>query len=325
MAPLQSYKPRAMKSGSPLDFADPVLTVENLRVGFATEFGEVPALDGIDFTVPRGSCVALVGESGSGKSVTANAILRLIQSPGKIHSGRITLYTKDSAPLSVESLQESDPQLYRLRGGLVSMVFQEPMTALSPVHTIGNQIMEAILLHCAVGKARAWELAAEMLERVGIPEPERRLRQYPHEFSGGMRQRVVIAMALVSNPQLLIADEPTTALDVTIQAQILQLIRAEQDRIGSSVLFITHDMGVVAQIADYVCVMYHGKILEKGPVRSILRDARHPYTRGLLAALPGSVPAGERLPTIQSVVGDATFPLGKRFESVGEEHLVACE
>lgn len=306
-------------------FDDPVLTVENLSVSFSTELGRVAALDAVSFDVPRGSCVALVGESGSGKSVTANAVMRLIQSPGRVDGGKIVLHSERLNSVDVSSLSGKDPLLYKLRGGLVSMIFQEPMTALSPVHTIGNQIMEAILLHCGVSRQEAEERAIQMLRDVGIPDPERRLRQYPHEFSGGMRQRAVIAMALVSEPELLIADEPTTALDVTIQAQILKLIRSQQKRLKSSVLFITHDMGVVAQVADYVCVMYRGHILEKGPVRSVLRDARHPYTRGLLAALPGSVPPGERLPTIQGIVGEAEVPIGGGYELVGDHHLVASD
>jgi ABC-type dipeptide/oligopeptide/nickel transport system ATPase component len=201
-------------------------------------------------------------------------------------------------------LDKKDDRLFDLRGNLVSMIFQEPMTALSPVHSIGNQIMEAILLHQDVKKPEARRLATEMLGKVGIPDPEHRLTQYPHEFSGGMRQRVVIAMALVCRPEVLIADEPTTALDVTIQAQILGLIKSLQREMGTSVLFITHDMGVVAQIADDVAVMYQGRIVEKGTVRQVLKDPVHPYTKGLLAAIPGRETGKNRLPTIASVVGD---------------------
>lgn len=302
---------------------DPVLSIDGLKVSFAMETGRVEALRGISFQIPRGSCVALVGESGSGKSVTANAILRLIQSPGQIDAGRICLYPKAGKPLDITSLSEKDPDLYHLRGGLVSMIFQEPMTALSPVHTIGNQIMEAIRLHRRVSPSKAREAAAEMLGKVGMTEPERRLQQYPHEFSGGMRQRAVIAMALVCRPELLIADEPTTALDVTIQAQILRLIDSLRTSLNSSVLFITHDMGVVAQIADYVCVMYRGSILESGPVRTVLKSPLHPYTKGLLSAIPGSGQLGKRLPTIQSVLGDNPVSLECGLRPVGNGHSVA--
>ncbi|HNC23382.1 MAG TPA: ABC transporter ATP-binding protein [Opitutaceae bacterium] len=264
----------------------PLLEVSDLRVRFATHDGAVTAVDGVSFTLDRGRTLALVGESGSGKSVTAYSLLRLIQPPGRIEGGRILLRSARAGEVDIGRLNERDPQLFKVRGGLISMIFQEPMTALSPVHTVGSQIAEAILLHRKATKAEARRLTVEMLGRVGIPQAEQRYEQYPHELSGGMRQRVVIAMALVCRPELLIADEPTTALDVTIQAQILGLIRMLQREIGCAVLLITHDFGVVAQVADDVAVMHRGRIVERGPVRTVLKAPQHPYTRALLDALP---------------------------------------
>ncbi|MFP4359022.1 MAG: dipeptide ABC transporter ATP-binding protein, partial [Puniceicoccaceae bacterium] len=291
-----------------------VLEVEGLRTWFATEEGDLPAVNGVTFSVPRGKTLAIVGESGCGKSVSAYSILRLIQPPGEIVAGSIRLRTDDDAVIDVAALDEKSDQLYHLRGGVASMIFQEPMTALSPVHTVGNQICEAILTHRDVGRDEAERLAVEMLGRVGIPGPEKRLRQYPFEFSGGMRQRVMIAMALVCRPRLLIADEPTTALDVTVQAQILKLIKDLQAETGSSVLLITHDLGVVAQTADEVAVMYLGRVVEHGPVRDILKDPRHPYTIGLLDSLPGINARAERLNAIRGSVPSLTgIPSGCPF------------
>jgi len=278
--------------------------VEDLEVTFFTEEGAVQAVRGISFDLKRGSILAIVGESGSGKSVTAFSILRLIQEPGRITGGRMTFYPKSGDPIEITALGEKDERLFDLRGGHISMIFQEPMTALSPVHSVGNQICEAILLHQEVSEKTAWQMAVEMLDKVGIPKPASRMDQYPHELSGGMRQRVVIAMALVCKPEILIADEPTTALDVTIQAQILQLIKDLQREMGTSVIFITHDLGVVAQTAEMVNVMFGGRILEKGTVRQILKDPFHPYSRGLLAAIPSMETVRDRLPTIDSIVGD---------------------
>lgn len=283
---------------------DVVLRVEDLEVTFFTEEGAVQAVRGISFDLKRGSILAIVGESGSGKSVTAFSILRLIQEPGRITGGRMTFYPKTGDPIEITALGEKDERLFDLRGGHISMIFQEPMTALSPVHSVGNQICEAILLHQEVSEKTAWQMAVEMLDKVGIPKPASRMDQYPHELSGGMRQRVVIAMALVCKPEILIADEPTTALDVTIQAQILQLIKDLQREMGTSVIFITHDLGVVAQTAEMVNVMFGGRILEKGTVRQILKDPFHPYSRGLLAAIPSMETVRDRLPTIDSIVGD---------------------
>ncbi len=265
----------------------PLLRVADLVVEFKTELGLVRALNQVSFEVPRDCIVALVGESGSGKTVTGNSIMRLLPESAQ-SSGEIVLHPLDQPPLPISSLGERDPRLRALRGGLVSMVFQEPMTALSPVHRVGDQVAEAVLCHRSVSREAAWEEAAAMLEQVGITDVASRMRMYPFEFSGGMRQRVVIAMALVCQPQLLICDEPTTALDVTIQAEILVLIKSLRRKLKNSVLFITHDLGVVAQIADRVIVMYDGQIVETGSVRQVLKSPRHPYSRQLLASMPGA-------------------------------------
>ncbi len=264
----------------------PLLEVEGLTVSFSTPDGVVSAVQGVSFAIGRGRTLALVGESGSGKTVTAYSILRLIQPPGRITGGRILLRSARAGDIELADLGEEDELLYRVRGGLVSMIFQEPMTALSPVHTVGSQIAEAILLHQKRTAKEARELTIEMLGKVGMPQPSRCFDQFPHELSGGMRQRVVIAMALVCKPELLIADEPTTALDVTIQAQILGLIKTLQRELGCAVLLITHDFGVVAQMADDVAVMHRGIVVESGDVRSMLKTPQHAYTRSLLDALP---------------------------------------
>jgi ABC-type dipeptide/oligopeptide/nickel transport system ATPase component len=275
-----------MSSTAPENPDDVLLSVDKLEVAFATPEGVVNAVKGVSFEIKRGRTLALVGESGSGKSVTSYAILRLLQSPGHIAGGTVRLHSRRAGLIDVTALKEDSPELFGLRGNLISMIFQEPMTALSPVHRIGDQIDEAMLTHQRLSRKVARERTIAMLEKVGIPEPARRYAQYPHELSGGMRQRVVIAMALVCNPELLIADEPTTALDVTIQAQILGLIRRMQREMGCSVLLITHDFGVVAQVAEDVAVMYRGEIVERGDVRSVLKNPQHPYTRRLLDALP---------------------------------------
>lgn len=292
---------------------DAVLEVIGLKTHFFTDDGVLPAVDGVTFAIPRGKTLALVGESGCGKSVTSYSILRLIQPPGRIVDGKILLHSARAGEIDIAKLNEDSSQLYHVRGGLVSMIFQEPMTALSPVHTVGDQISEAILLHQAVTQTEARRLGIEMLKKVGVSAPERRFDQYPHEMSGGMRQRVVIAMALVCRPELLIADEPTTALDVTIQAQVLGLIKELQREIGCSVLIITHDLGVVAQTADEVAVMYAGRIVEHGPVRQILKTPRHPYTQGLLNSIP-SLNHGARLNSIPGTVPSLTsIPAGCPF------------
>lgn len=282
---------------------DNILQVRDLAVEFHTETGRTAALQGVSFDVPRGQVTAIIGESGSGKSVTASAIMRLIQPPGRVTAGSVDFAPSGSAPYDVLALTDNDARIEQLRGDHISMVFQEPMTALAPVYSVGNQVAEAILCHREVSKQAAWDEAADMLQRVGIDELQRRMKQYPFEFSGGMRQRVVIAMALVCQPDLLICDEPTTALDVTIQAEILTLIRQLKDELNNSVLFITHDIGVVAQLADHVVVMHHGRVLEAGTVRQVLKQPLHPYTKGLMAAIPGLAPKGQRLATVASVVG----------------------
>ena len=293
---------------------DVVLDVRDLRTCFYTVEGEIRAVDAVTFSMRRGQILAIVGESGCGKSVTAYSILRLIQKPGRIVGGTIEVRPRDRAPIDVTSLDEKSDMLYAVRGGLVSMIFQEPMTALSPVHTVGNQLCEAILLHQDVTSAQAEERAAAMLGRVGIPNPSERLRQYPFEMSGGMRQRAVIAMAMVCNPELLIADEPTTALDVTIQAQIMTLMKDLQRQSGTSILLITHDLGVVAQMADEVAVMYLGRIVEQADVRGVLKTPRHPYTLALLESLPSLHEARQTLASIRGSVPSMTeIPLGCPF------------
>ncbi len=325
--------------------ADHVLDVEALEVRFDTEEGELRAVDGVSFSMRRGRILAIVGESGCGKSVTAYSILRLIQKPGRITGGTITFLPGTGTPVEVTRLAEKSDALFHLRGGQISMIFQEPMTALSPVHTVGNQIVEAIRLHQDVSEAEARARTIEMLGKVGIPGPEKRIDQYPFEMSGGMRQRVVIAMALVCNPEILIADEPTTALDVTIQAQVMGLMKSLQRDLGTSTLLITHDLGVVAQLADDVCVMYLGRIVERGTVRQVLKSPRHPYTIALLKSLPSLALKKARLPSIEgSVPSLSARPPGCPFhprcphmrqglcdvgapppaEELGDGHAAAC-
>ena len=283
--------------------ADVVLDVRGLRTCFDVEGGTVRAVDGVSLRARSGRTLAIVGESGCGKSVTAYSIMRLIQPPGRIESGRIVIHPEHGPPVDVAPLREGDDFLYQLRGGHAGMIFQEPMTALSPVHTVGNHLDEAIRLHRDLPRAERRKLAASILTRVGLPGAEARLDRYPHELSGGMRQRVVIAIALVCEPRLLIADEPTTALDVTIQAQILELINQLRDELGIAVVLITHDLAVVSQTADDVVVMYMGRVVEQGPVDRVLSQPQHPYTQGLLASLPSATTGREaRLPSIPGSV-----------------------
>jgi peptide/nickel transport system ATP-binding protein len=270
----------------PRPFPSPLLEVSNLRVSFFTPDGVIGAVQNISFSIQRGRTLALVGESGAGKSVTANSLLRIVQPPGRIVGGRILLRSRREGDIDVAQLDENSGLLYRVRGGMVSMIFQEPMAALSPVHTVGSQVAEAILTHQDVSPAAARRLTIDMLAKVGIANAAARYDQFPHELSGGLRQRVIIAMALVCKPELLIADEPTTALDVTTQAQILGLIKNLQREIGCAVLLIAHDFGVVAQMADEVAVMQRGEIVERGAVRAVLKNPQHPHTRALLDALP---------------------------------------
>ncbi|MEO3432804.1 ABC transporter ATP-binding protein [Inquilinus sp. CAU 1745] len=262
-----------------------ILDVRGLSTAFRVPHGEIAAIEGVDLSIDTGRTLALVGESGSGKSVTSLSIMRLLpRRSGRVSSGSIAFRGKDGAIRDLATLD--DEALRRVRGNDVAMVFQEPMTSLNPVYTVGDQIAEPIRIHRGAGRGEAMRQAVDLLARVGIPDPARRVRQYPHELSGGMRQRVTIAMALACGPTLLIADEPTTALDVTIQAQILDLLKRLQDDEGMGMLFVTHNLGVVAEIADRVAVMYAGRIVETGTVREVFRHPRHPYTIGLLASVP---------------------------------------
>ena len=284
-----------------------LLEVEDLHTHFFTEEGVVRAVDGISFDVRERETLAVVGESGSGKSVSSLSILRLIPSPpGRIVSGAIRFRGRDLLRLSGEEMR-------RIRGKEISMIFQEPMTSLNPVYSCGEQIMEALVLHERLGRAAARVRTIELLRMVGIPSPEQRVDEYPHEMSGGMRQRVMIAMALACKPAILIADEPTTALDVTIQAQILELLKRLQGELGMAVLLITHDLGVVAETADRVVVMYAGQVVESCDVRALFRRTLHPYTAALLRSLP-RIGSRDRLRVIPgSVPNPAAFPPGCRF------------
>ena len=275
----------------------PGLEVEGLGVAFGRRGRELPALEGVGFSIAADETLALVGESGSGKTITSLAVMGLLPRRGVARpTGRAVLHGRSGAR---DLLAMDERALSRVRGSEIAMIFQEPMTSLNPVHTVGAQIAEAVRLHERVSRRAATERAAELIELVGLPDPHRQLRAYPHELSGGMRQRVMIAMALSCSPSVLIADEPTTALDVTIQAQILELIRDLQRRLRMAVLFITHDLGVVAEVADRVCVMYAGQIVEEGPVRAVLDDPRHPYTRGLIR----SIPEGPRRESLHALPG----------------------
>ncbi|MGH9839664.1 MAG: ABC transporter ATP-binding protein [Blastocatellia bacterium] len=316
------------------------LEVRNLRTYFVTGRGEVRAVDDVSFTLAEGELLSLVGESGCGKSVTALSILRLVSQPGRIAGGEIFFEGRDLLKLT-------EREMRAIRGDDIAMIFQDPMTSLNPVFTVGEQIAEAIRLHRKVSKKEAWNQAVEGMRDVAIPAPETRAKSYPHEMSGGMRQRVMIAMALACDPKLLIADEPTTALDVTIQAQILDLLNELRERRNLALLLITHDLGVVAETADRVAVMYAGKIVEEAPVKELFRHPRHPYTEGLLRAVPRLDESGEarkrRLQTIEGVVPNPLeLPPGCRFAprcehareqcrvgevdlvKVGEHHLSRC-
>ncbi|RDZ11567.1 peptide ABC transporter ATP-binding protein [Priestia megaterium] len=280
-----------------------LLEVKNLAVSFKTYGGEVQAVRGVNFHLNKGETLAIVGESGSGKSVTSQTIMRLIpMPPGQIKSGEMLFDGIDLA-------KKTDKEMEAIRGKDIGMIFQDPMTSLNPTMKVGAQIGEVVIKHSKVSKAEAKKRAVELLTLVGIPFPEQRVNQYPHEFSGGMRQRVVIAMALASNPKLLIADEPTTALDVTIQAQILELMKDIQKKTDTSIIFITHDLGVVANVADRVAVMYAGQIVEMGTVDEVFYDPKHPYTWGLLASMPSlDNEAEEELAAIPGTPPDLTNP-----------------
>lgn len=313
-----------------------LLSVEQLVTAFKTERGIIRAVDDISFSLKKGQTVGLVGESGCGKSVTSLSILRLIQSPpGFIESGKIMFDGKNILDLDESGMRA-------IRGNRISMIFQEPMTSLNPVFTIGNQISEVFRIHQRLSKKEARERSIEMLRLVKIPAPDKRIDEYPHQLSGGMRQRVMIAMALACRPELLIADEPTTALDVTIQAQILDLMAQLQEELNMAILLITHDLGVVAEVCDDVIVMYAGRIAEQGTVEQLFREPRHPYTAGLLRSIPRLGHKTEYLPTIEGTVPSlAALPQGCRFQTrcphvherckqepplvdIGQNHRAAC-
>jgi len=313
-----------------------LLRIEDLHTQFHVHGGTVKAVDGVNLTIPAKATVGLVGESGSGKSITALSIMRLLEKNGRITAGHVWFRDRDLIGLTEEEMRD-------VRGNDVSMIFQEPMTALNPVYTCGDQIAEAVRLHEKVEPKAAFDRAIEVLRLVGISDPKRRARQYPHELSGGMRQRVMIAMALSTNPELLIADEPTTALDVTIQAQILTLMRNLKGQFGSAILLITHDLGVVAEMCDSVAVMYAGRIVEQAPTTELFTNPKHPYTQGLLASIPRLGKKQDRLHVITgSVPNPLALPPGCAFrprcpvkaphseseipalKAVGAEHLVAC-
>ena len=299
-----------------------LLEVTDLKTQFPTRAGLVRAVDGVSFTIGEGELLGLVGESGCGKSITALSIMRLIYPPGKIVEGSIKFKGEELTKASVERLRE-------IRGNDIAMIFQDPMTSLNPVYRVGEQIAEALRLHRKLDKKAAWNAAIDAMREVAIPSPERRVNDYPHQLSGGMRQRVMIAMALACDPELLIADEPTTALDVTIQAQILELLEELRRSRKLAVLLITHDLGVVAEVADRVCVMYTGKVVEESGVDELFADPKHPYTRGLLRSVPKLTEVGiakaERLQTIEGTVPSPTnLPFGCHFAPRCEHRMEVC-
>jgi oligopeptide/dipeptide ABC transporter ATP-binding protein len=327
-----------MNTFSPLN-SDVILSVRNLVTVFDTEAGKIPAADDVSFDVKKHKTLGIVGESGCGKSVTSLSVMRLLPKPaGNIESGQILFYDTDIVKLGADKMHE-------IRGRRISMIFQEPMTALNPVHKIGKQIGEVFRLHYpSMKKTEVQAKSLEMLRKVGIPDPEKRMGEYPHQISGGMRQRVMIAMALACKPDILIADEPTTALDVTIQAQILELMRQLQRETGMTIIFITHDLGVIAEMCDDVAVMYAGKIVETASVNDLFKYPSHPYTRGLLASIPRlETPRKSRLNVIQGMVPSLhDLPRGCRFQNrcpqaqdicrtsnpslraVGQGHFASC-
>ena len=314
----------------------PLLQVKNLSTSFNVDSGEVRAVNGISFNLDKGKVLGIVGESGSGKSVTAYSIMRILVEPGRITGGQILFNGEDIVQFSKKQMRE-------FRGKRISIIFQDPMTSLNPVYTIGNQLREAILLHTDRNREQANARALEMLQLVGVNDPEKRLKQYPHELSGGMRQRVMIAMALACEPDILIADEPTTALDVTIQAQILELMQSLQKKLGMAIIMITHDLGVIASMCDEIIVMYAGRICERGTADEIFYNPRHEYTKGLLRSIPRLGTKHEKLvPIAGSPVDLTNMPKGCAFASrcdramkicleqlpdelpINDEHLASC-
>jgi oligopeptide transport system ATP-binding protein len=311
--------PESVVADRDVEPREAILEVKKLRTSFFSAEGPVHAVDNVSFNVRRGEAVALVGESGCGKSVTAMSIMRLVAPPGRVTAGEVRFKGRDLASLSEREMRD-------VRGNDIAMVFQEPMTSLNPVFKIGDQVAEAIRIHQKMSKKAAWQRAGEMLELVSIPDPHKRLYDYPHQLSGGMRQRVMIAMALSCEPELLIADEPTTALDVTIQAQIMELLASLQQRLGLAILLITHDLGVVAEFCERIIVMYTGRIVEESPVLDLFANPAHPYTRGLLKSLP-SVSRIEktRLPTIAGMVPPITnLPPGCKFNPRCPDVMPIC-
>jgi len=298
-----------------------VLELKNLKTYFFTDEGVVKAVDDVSFNVEQGKTLGLVGESGCGKSVTAMSISRLVSPPGRIVGGEILLNGRNLVPLP-------DQEMRQVRGSQISMIFQEPMTALNPVLEVGFQIAEAVLAHESVSKREAWSRAVESMRAVSIPDPEKRARDYPHHLSGGMRQRIMIAMALVCNPELVIADEPTTALDVTIQAQILELLDSLRQKYNLSLILISHDLGVIAEVAETVAVMYAGKIVEMGPAMGVFHNPKHPYTQGLLQSVPrlgSSVQKKDRLDVIEGMVPNLLhLPDGCSFAPRCHKKTVEC-
>ena len=297
-----------------------LLEVKNLKTYFYTKAGVAPAINDISFSIDKGKTLGVVGESGCGKSMTALSIMQLVPNPpGKIIGGEVLFENRDLLKLN-------ESEMRKIRGQEISMIFQEPMTSLNPVSTIGNQIMEALLMHKSITKNEARDIAVNALDLVKIPDPQKRMNEYPHQLSGGMRQRAMIAMALCCNPKLLIADEPTTALDVTIQAQILHLIRDLKNKIDTSVLFITHDLGVIAQIADNVIVMYAGNIVESASIKEIFKNPLHPYTKGLLKCIPSINNKSKVLHVIKGMVPSLyALPEGCPFCPRCDEAVKDCE
>jgi oligopeptide/dipeptide ABC transporter ATP-binding protein len=285
----------------------PLLQIEDLRTHFFTDEGVVKSVDGVDFAVAPGRTLALLGESGCGKSVTARSILKIVDRPGRLVSGRMLWRREDGHVTDLATLRPTGPDIRAIRGREIAMIFQEPMTSLGPITSIGDQIAETILLHQAISRAEARDRAIAMLGRVGIPDPAARMAAYPFQLSGGMRQRAMIALALCCAPRLLIADEPTTALDVTTQANILDLMRELQAEYGMAILFITHDLGVVAEIADDVAVMYLGRVVEQGSVDAIFHTPRHPYTQALLRSIPRPGQRGR----LAAIRGSIPHPLAR--------------
>ena len=295
-----------------------LLEVNDLHTSFFTPVGEVKAVNGVSFNLDRGKVLGIVGESGSGKSVTAYSIMQILEKTGKIVSGSIKVDGKELVGIS-------EKEMKNVRGNKISIIFQDPMTSLNPTYTIGHQLMEAIMLHTPRNKQQAWDRAVEMLRLVNVNEPEKRMKQYPFEFSGGMRQRVMIAMALACEPDILIADEPTTALDVTIQAQILELMQSLQKELGMAIIMITHDLGVVAQLCDEVVVMYAGSICEQGTADEIFYNPRHEYTKGLMRSIPTLESDGQRLHPITGTPIDLlNMPAGCPFAPRCDAAMKIC-